>query len=88
MLRLTKLNLKDMATVIWLDEDDLVLMTHVQRFRRVLPNGYMEHSSSYISNSIQRGVIAILLRNELRPAEPVLRLRRGTSRDEYGTVVD
>lgn len=88
MLRLTKLNFKDMATIIWLNKDDLVLMAHVQRLRRVLLNGYMEHGGSYINNSIQRGVIAILLRNELRPAEPVLMLRRGTSRDEYGTIVD
>jgi hypothetical protein len=85
---LTKLDFKDMTSIIRLDPDDLVLVAQIQRFPRVLLNGYMEHGGSYISDSIQCGVIAIPLRNELRPAETILRLRRGTSRDEYGTVID
>lgn len=87
-MTLTKLNLKDMSSIVRLDKNNLILMTHIQRLRRVLLDGYMEHGSSHISDSIQRGVIAILLCNEFRPAESILRLRRATSRDECGTVID
>jgi hypothetical protein len=84
---LTKLDFKDMTSIIRLDPD-LVLMAQIQRFRRVLLNRHMEHSGSHINDSIQCGMIAILLRNELRPRYPASASIWFPPRDKYGTVID
>jgi hypothetical protein len=46
----------------------------------------MEHSGSYIDDSIQGGVVPVLLRDELCPTETVLRVT--TSRGEDRSVID
>lgn len=83
---LTELYFEDVASIIRLNPDDLVLMAHIQRFPQLLHNGYMEHSGSYIGNSVQGGMVPILLRNEIRPAETVL--RRATSRDKDRGIIN
>jgi hypothetical protein len=46
----------------------------------------MEHGGSYIGDSIQGGVVPMLLRDELCPSETVLRV--ATSRGEDRSIID
>lgn len=72
-----------MSPVTWLNEHDLILVSEVQRFGVIRSDRKMERGSVDLRDRCKLRYARIFLGNQLRPAEPELRVAGVPSWDEH-----